>query len=74
MKNLKWYAILLTITLAVSGCCPANVIAASAAETISVEEENAGADTAVADEETTDSASEAETIDADDKETESEER
>ena len=73
MKNLKWYAILLTITLAVSGCCPANVIAASAAETISVEEENAGADTAVADEETTDSASEAETIDADDKETESEE-
>ena len=61
MKNLKWYAILLTITLAVSGCCPANVIAASAAETISVEEENAGADTAVADEEETDSASKAET-------------
>ena len=38
MRSFKWYAILLTIVLAVSGCCPANVITAVAAETISIEE------------------------------------
>ena len=38
MRSSKWYAILLTIVLVVSGCCPANVITAAAAETISIEE------------------------------------
>ena len=38
MRSPKWYAILLTIVLVVSGCCPANVITAAAAETISIEE------------------------------------
>ena len=38
MRSFKWYAILLTIVLAVTGACPTNVIAVKAAETISVEE------------------------------------
>ena len=46
MRSSKWYAILLTIVLVMSGCCPANAITAAAAETNSVEE-NAEEETAV---------------------------
>jgi PBP1b-binding outer membrane lipoprotein LpoB len=46
MRSFKWYAILLTIVLVMSGCCPANAITAAAAQTNSVEE-NAEEETAV---------------------------
>ena len=32
MRSSKWYAILLTIVLVMSGCCPANAITAAAAK------------------------------------------
>ena len=38
MRSFKWYAILLTIVLVVSGRCPASAIEVAAAETIAVEE------------------------------------
>ena len=71
MRSFKWYAILLTIVLAVSGCCPANVITAVAAETISIEEsveettetvtEEADSETAEETVDETDSVTEADT-------------
>ena len=71
MRSSKWYAILLTIVLVVSGCCPANVITAVAAETISIEEsveettetvtEEADSETAEETVDETDSVTEADT-------------
>ena len=71
MRSSKWYAILLTIVLVVSGCCPANVITAAAAETISIEEsveettetvtEEADSETAEETVDETDSVTEADT-------------